>query len=233
MLLLARWQLHRADEKIALQEAADTARQTEAVQLDTQNADKLDSLASNYGRVSLTGRWRAGQQFLWDNRIHKGLAGFEVITPLSLSDGRLVLVNRGWIEPGTSRSDLPDVTFAEPEAQASDVTGLEINLVGLFSRPSRGFAQGPPYEESEKWPRILQYFEYDLISQALGSQVLPGVVQVLDASLDEQSVTDSTTWLTPNWQPAASGPAKHYSYAFQWFVKRQSETDSNGNSQDE
>lgn len=221
MLLLARWQLLRADEKIALQQAADAARQSLPVDLSTSAAADLDLLAKRYGRVSVSGQWVLDRQFLWDNRSNKGRAGFEVITPLELDNGKLVLVNRGWIAPGVSRSDLPDVSMAVAEStqtESGSIVDTGVHVTGLFSRPSRGFAQGEPFIESSQWPRTLQYFEYASISDSLGAQVLPGVVQVLDASQEEQSVDASSTWLIPNWQPAASGPAKHYSYAFQWFA---------------
>ena len=29
---------------------------------------------------------------------------------------------------------------------------------------------------------------------------------------------ETPLWFVANWQPAASGPEKHYSYAFQWFA---------------
>ncbi len=47
-------------------------------------------------------------QFLLDNMTHAGRAGYEVLTPLLLDDGRVLLVNRGWLPlPDGRRDELP------------------------------------------------------------------------------------------------------------------------------
>lgn len=211
MLYLGSWQVNRAALKVTMQAASEQASLTAAVPI-TQLTDLLSSAAS-YTRVSVSGEYDVGRQFLWDNRTHKGQAGFEVITPLKLEAGSWVLINRGWIAPGVSRADLPDVALPE------GVTTVSIEA--LLSRPSKGFASGEAIPDEGPWPRLLQFFDYEAIAAVLGEPVLPVVVQVqaLATSGDEVMVyTPRPEWLKANWQPAASGPAKHYSYAFQWFA---------------
>ena len=213
MLWLGNWQLQRAALKVSLQESAESARDAAPVPL-LDIAD-LEHAAARYQRVSLQGRYDAQRQFLWDNRTHQGRAGFEVLVPLRLADGRWVLVNRGWIAPGASRQQLPDVQLPKSASQVA------ISIDGLLSRPSKGFASGPAVVSVGSWPRLLQYFDYEAIGTALGEPILPVVVQVQTLDTDAVGVTVLTSrpeWLTANWQPAASGPAKHYSYAFQWFA---------------
>lgn len=213
MLWLGSWQLQRAALKISLQESAELARDAAATPI--ADIDDIMKAAASYQRVSLQGRYDAERQFLWDNRTHKGNAGFEVLVPLKLANGQSVLVNRGWIAPGASRQQLPAVELPQSVMQETIV------IDGFLSRPSQGFASGPAVALAQTWPKVLQYFDYDAISVELGEPILPVVVQAQAVDTDAVSVsvlTSRSEWLTANWQPAASGPAKHYSYAFQWFA---------------
>ena len=228
MLSLGRWQLQRADEKIALLESAERARTGPAVAIET--IEDVPAAAAEYRRVRLEGRWEGKRQFLWDNRAHAGRAGFEVITPFRTVGGALVLVNRGWIAPGASRApeDRPDVSLPPAATEA------RIELDGLLSRPSKGFASGPALIADGPWPQLLQYLDYAAISEALGEPIVAALVQARTApdtsgfageapvdeasSLPGTSSAGRTALLTPNWRPAASGPEKHYGYAFQWFA---------------
>ncbi len=220
MLMLGRWQLDRASEKVRMSEAADAARRAPAQMITAIN--DVDAAASAYTRVQINGQWLADRQFLWDNRTHKGRAGFEVITPMRTSDGLLVLINRGWLPLGASRAELPDVSIP------SEFVDSVQTVTGYFTRPSKGFASGEASPRDADWPKLLQFYDYPLIEDFLSATVVHGVVQVLE--LDGADAVDATLpgavdssnsaglWFTGNWQADASGPAKHYSYAFQWFA---------------
>ncbi|MBX2879790.1 MAG: SURF1 family protein [Granulosicoccus sp.] len=213
MLWLGNWQLDRAALKLTMQEAAEQANVATAVPI--LSIQDYNQAAARFRRISVEGEYLSDRQLLWDNRTHRGQAGYEVVTPLRLSNGQLVLLNRGWIAMGQWRDQLPDV------ALPATVIGQTVLLEGYVSAPSKGFASGPAMQATDQWPRVLQYFDYDQISKALQAPLLPVVVQ--GQALDEraQAVTVLTSrpeWLTANWQPAASGPTKHYSYAFQWFA---------------
>ncbi len=225
MLMLGRWQLDRAAEKIRMGLAADAARQAPALAI-TEISDP-ESAADVYTRVKIAGHWLAESQFLWDNRTFKGRAGFEIITPMRTSGGELVLINRGWLPLGVSRSDLPDVSIP-PEF----IDSVQV-VTGYLSQPSKGFASGEASRRDAEWPKLLQYFDYSLIEELLAEPVFAGVVQVqelggpagdLGAGGVGEGVTgdggadQSVLWFTGNWEADASGPAKHYSYAFQWFA---------------
>lgn len=213
MLWLGNWQLDRAALKVTLQQAAENSLTVDAVAL--QSVDDVDEAAAMYKRVSLAGKYYPEKQFLWDNRTYKGQAGYEVISPILLDNGAVALVNRGWVAPGPSRLQLPDISLPVTVADAS------ITIEGYLSQPSKGFASGDAVTGVDRWPRLLQFFDYDAIGQTLGERVIPAVVQPQTLGVDAISTTVLTPrpeWLAANWQPAASGPAKHYSYAFQWFA---------------
>lgn len=213
MLWLGNWQLNRAALKVSMAEAAEQSRNAAAVPL--SDIGDIEQAAVSYTRVTLQGEYDGAHQFLWDNRTHKGQAGFEVLVPVHLADGQWVLVNRGWVAPGPSRAQLPDVSLP-PSAMTTP-----IEMEGFLSRPSKGFASGEALPDEGPWPRLLQYMDYQAISDALGGPVVPAVVQAQTLAEDGSERTVLTArpeWLIANWQPSASGPAKHYSYAFQWFA---------------
>ena len=203
-----------------MREAADAARDAPAKMITEINDVK--AAANAYTRVQISGEWLADRQFLWDNRTHKGRAGFEVITPMRTADGLLVLINRGWLPLGASRDELPDVSLS------SELVDSVQTVTGYFTRPSKGFAGGDASSRDADWPKLLQFYDYPLIEDLLSAAIVPGVVQVLELDAAGGGVTKSPTlvdsvespglWLTGNWQADASGPAKHYSYAFQWFA---------------
>lgn len=213
MLSLANWQLDRAALKVSMQ--ASTEKAMNAVAEPISAVEDLRAAATRYQRVQVQGAYDPDRQFLWDNRTHKGQAGYEVISVLALDDGRNVLVNRGWLPPGASRQELPDISIE------SSVLSNAVTLEGFLSTPSKGFASGNAVTGGDGWPKLLQYFDYDAVSEVLGEAILPVVVQAQALSIDATSplvLTSRPEWLAANWQPAASGPAKHYSYAFQWFA---------------
>ncbi|MGQ7846819.1 SURF1 family protein [Granulosicoccus sp. 3-233] len=213
MLWLGNWQLNRAALKVSMAEAAEASRRAPAIPL--TNIEDIEAAAASYTRVSMQGEYDGTRQLLWDNRTHKGQAGFEVLVPLQLEGGQWVLVNRGWIAPGPSRAQLPTVSLPETASERS------VAIEGFLSRPSKGFASGEALPEEGEWPQLLQYLDYQAIEKVLGVPLLPVLVQaqtLAEDGSDRTVLTARPEWLIANWQPSASGPAKHYSYAFQWFA---------------
>ena len=118
---LGLWQLDRLEQRRAYN--AEVMRQTALAPL------KLDPLAHPpvrpsalvYRRAAAAGRFELDRQFVEMARSRNGAPGVYVLTPLALSDGRRVLVNRGWVYSPDART--VDLTrFAEPES--TTVRGL-------------------------------------------------------------------------------------------------------------
>jgi len=207
LLSLGTWQMNRAAEKSAILDNASHSAAIDPISI--ESLSNVVIAAEQHTKVAVVGTYLADKQFLWDNRVHKGQAGFEVITPLMLKNGTAVLVNRGWVPPGATRQNLPDVTLsAELQTQLQEFNGL-------FSRPSKGLASGLAFEQAGEWPKILQFFDYAAIEQQLGHSLVQGVMQPQTASTPQ----DRPDLYSANWEPTEKmGPAKHYSYAFQWFA---------------
>ncbi len=193
-----RWQWHRGIEKeAAWREFA--AAEGPAM---SPGAAPLDALP-RFARVRLAGRYDAAHQFLLDNRTHDGAAGYEVLTPFELDDGRLVLVNRGWISFSGYRDRLPDIALPGAGAPVT-VTGR------LEELPHEGMAAGrAPPAAGDAWPKVTSFPYIGEIEAALGR-----AVEVRQLLLDPSQPAGYVR----EWRPPGIPPERHLSYAVQWWL---------------
>jgi surfeit locus 1 family protein len=188
-----------------------TARQAQWDEF-SRGADKALALDSRgigdvhrFQRVSVSGRYDPLHQFLLDNRTHDGRAGYEVLTPLARPEGRVVLVDRGWVPFPGSRKELPDVALRQVDPTAPvTVTGRSDDL------PTAGLAAGraaPPNDGV--WPQVTSYPTMSELSTALQRTLEPRIV-LLDPQEPNGYVRD--------WHPPGMQPVRHWSYAIQWWA---------------
>jgi cytochrome oxidase assembly protein ShyY1 len=127
MVMLGNWQLHRYQERSAINDRIDAADSTQAVPLTsiltapsgagTAGASPGKSLA--WTKVTVTGRYDTTHEIQARGRTVDGDVGFEIVTPLVLADGSAVLVDRGWVPaPAGGASAAPSV----PAAPSGEVT---------------------------------------------------------------------------------------------------------------
>ncbi len=199
LVALGMWQLSRAAEKQVLDDRFEARAKLAPMVLEGSVSDYA---ALRYRQSRLTGRFATNTNFLLDNRIHRGTAGYHVLTPLLLANGKdAVLVNRGWVGVGASREDVPTIT----------TTADEITLRGMISSPpAEVMLLGPGGYQAGNWPRVIQYVDINRMEQATGLNLLPLVVLLHP---------DSTSGFIRHWQPVGSsmGAARHRAYAIQWF----------------
>src|SRR5947207_2020195 len=100
------WQRARMEAKESLRAQLDAASANAPASLPPHVADWS---AWRFRPVTATGAFDAGHQILIDNKVRAGSVGFDVVTPLRLTDGRIVLVDRGFVAGGPSRQMLPNV----------------------------------------------------------------------------------------------------------------------------
>ncbi|NGX17474.1 SURF1 family protein [Wenzhouxiangella sp. XN24] len=194
LLFLGSWQLDRAGQKQALFDAF--AAGGPAVALDAESAG-LEELR-RYAPVEATGRYLAERQFLLDNMVAGGQAGYRVWTPLLVGEDRVVLVDRGWVPRDFSAEQAPDVAVDPgPRTVAGLLDRLPRPGIELDTRMAPG------------WPKVVQFPTLDELSEALGRTVMPGVL-LLDAAEPDGYLRD--------WRASDFGPERHLGYAFQWFA---------------
>lgn len=99
LLVLGTWQLDRRTEKHAL--LAAIAANAAAPPVETIGAD-----AGEFRRVRLTGTVDPTRALGLINRLRDGVMGVALVVPLTLPDGTLVMVDRGW-RPALDRSGAP------------------------------------------------------------------------------------------------------------------------------
>lgn len=194
LLVLGTWQVNRAAAKQALFD--DFAAGGEAVALG-EDPGRLDALR-RYTPLEATGSYMPQRQFLLDNMVRDGQAGYRVLTPLRLDENTAVLVDRGWVARDFSQGALPDI----------DVDAQERTVSGKLDRlPRPGIALDAELEPG--WPKVVQFPTFDELSGELELRLVPGLL-LLDASDPDGFRRD--------WRPSDFGPERHIGYAVQWFA---------------
>jgi surfeit locus 1 family protein len=204
--LLGRWQWQRADEK-RLQLAAFAAGSLQQLDLGSQTLAQLPRFA----QVKVSGHFDVAHQFLLDNISHAGQAGYEVLTPLWLPDGRTLLVNRGWLPlRNQQRALLPDIALNSKVTENSESSLLQLRT-RVDELPSTGLAAGraPPTTDNI-WPKLTSFPTSAELAAALGRSI--EARQLLLAA--DQPAGYLRDWQPPN---ASFGPPRHISYAIQWW----------------
>ena len=121
---LANWQFTRNAQRSAQLALVEQNYDAPPVPLDEliPAGGELDP-ADEWRPVVLTGSYLADDQLLVRGRAHGGTAAYEVLVPFELEDGRVLLVDRGWVPPGETQNE-PDVVPAPPEGDVTVIVRL-------------------------------------------------------------------------------------------------------------
>ncbi|TFD50415.1 SURF1 family protein [Cryobacterium sp. Hh11] len=126
--LLANWQLDVGQQKSARNDVIVANFSATPVPIE----EALPTLRfydanQNWRRVTITGVYRPDDELMVRNRSNSGNNGFEILTPLQLSDGSSFMVDRGWVAPSPDDALAPD---SIPQAASGTVK------VVVWLRPS-------------------------------------------------------------------------------------------------
>ena len=147
-----------------------------------------------YGQVS--GLLLFDKEILVGPKPLEGAIGYNIITPLKLSSGEYILVNRGWIDE--SKKDTLQ-THAKPQNS--------INVDGIFRKPQWNNFTPNNSPENDIWTKL------DITQIAQAKTVAPIAPVMLYAS--NLSVTfDDIILQDHKWYPRN----KHKQYAIFWFA---------------
>ena len=160
----------------------------------------IDNKSQIWDRVYVSGTWMSSQQILIDNVIHRGIAGFKVITPLKIEGlNKIILIDRGWIKQNEYRDDIPEINIVEQNETVSGI--LELPELGLVLSDNL---------VTDEWPKISQTKNFDTISKEYDLELYPMILladPVHKNSLEYIKIT-----------PTNMTPIKHYGYSSQWFL---------------
>jgi surfeit locus 1 family protein len=194
--MLGRWQLHRAEQKEAIQSRLE--RQAKLPTLTGQAVITSNDPGALLQRsVSVRGRWLADRTIFLDNRPMGGRQGLYVVTPLALEgDQAVVLVQRGWVPRNfMDRSLVPVI----------GTPGGTVSIEGRIAPPP-----GKLYEFTvAESGHIRQNLDIKNFSAEIGVPLQSWTIQQLGTASDG---------LSRQWPVVSAGIEKHYGYAFQWFA---------------
>ena len=190
-VFLGIWQIERAANKEALLQDFNSEQESPPTRLTSQSP--------NWSRVFVDGVFDSSRQILIDNQVHNGKVGYKIFTPFRFDDNKIVLVDRGWIGQGQSRSDLPQLNILEKKSR----------IIATVTSPEQGVLAGSELLTNE-WPRVSQSKAVEVIALAFNEPILD-IVLVLDPGSSQ--ITEFIQI-----KPFAITPVKHYGYAMQWFT---------------
>lgn len=198
-LSLGAWQINRANEK---QDFLNTQAQrvNDSVQLTSETAD--DATALRYKPTTVVGHYDSTKQFLLDNQINTGKAGYFVFTPFKLANSnKAILVNRGWIPLIEPRATLPNVDFQSES---------EVTLNGrLNTFPSIGLKLEGANQPTNTNPAVVGIIDAKILATQLGYELF---------NLQLELAPDAANGFKREWAAEKiMQPEQHLAYALQWF----------------
>lgn len=149
MLGLGTWQVQRLQWKTALIAEREARLNADPVPLP---ADLDDPDAYNFRPVTVTGRFLHAQELYLAGRNKGRRPGYGIVTPLERPDGRVVLIDRGWVP-----LDLKD-----PATRAAGQVEGTVTITGIARLPQSAGWLMPDHEASENF-----WFTIDL--EAMGA----------------------------------------------------------------
>lgn len=193
--MIGNLQRSRAEQKQAAFDRIDRARHNAPIQV---GISPVDAPLLDRQPAVARGRWMADKSILVDNRVHNGVAGYHVITPLRIEGADIcILVNRGWIAAPRLRSELPVLP---------PLAGTVVDVAGIARiLPARTYELGPEIAEGIVW----QNLTLERFRAWSGLELQPIVLLQTDAAGDG---------LVRDWLPAESGALKHWGFALLWYL---------------
>ena len=222
---LGQWQLRRADEKQQAQALLTARQQLPAWQAADWPCDGRAADALPVQRTAqLTGTWLTERTVWLDNRTQQGRTGFEVVTPLrlhapgSVCDGRLLLVQRGWVpRHAHDRQHVPDLhTTTGLVTVPGRVVATVSRVYQLGAEPSPVAASASAVTAHNPPALIRQNVDAAFWQAWLGQSPLPGAL--LQVQAEPESPPTAPAVLSRQWAAPDLGRDKHLAYAAQWFA---------------
>lgn len=204
MIRLGVWQLGRADEKqiILNQQVAQSSTEVVNFQELLNDGELHNNL--RFKQVVVEGEYDPNRSIFLDNQVFDSQVGYLLFTAMRLQGGdQWILVNRGWLPVGESRSELP--TYATKQG----VQQVRGRLNFFPARPpmlSEDFA----LPNGSVWP----YLPIQELAEKMKISLLPMVVELAPEFDGEADPNLHRRWRAINDQWVAT----HKGYAFQWFA---------------
>ncbi|KOG33911.1 SURF1 family cytochrome oxidase biogenesis protein [Streptomyces resistomycificus] len=204
MIRLGIWQMHRYDERTARNQLVSTALSAEPVPVERLTSPgHTVTRNERYRSVTAKGHFDTDEEVVVRRRVNADeTVGFHVLTPFVLDDGKVLLVNRGWIPAdGPSQTAFPKIPA--PAAGETTVTG---RLMPDETTAASGIKnlKGLP-------DRQVMLINSEQEARRLGVPVLGGYI----AQTAPEPKGDTPELVG---RPGDEDAALNYAYAFQWWL---------------
>ena len=200
---LGAWQIRRAHEKEALFAAFAGAATHAPIALDEA---RREAGAMRYPQVRLRGHYEPGHSYVLDNQVRDGHDGVMVFDVFEPDDGSAALLaNRGFLARDA---------HGDPPAIPLPPSGEQV-LIALYApAPGTGLRLGGnPLPRQTTWPKTSIYLDLHEIEADLDRKLDPRVLLLMPGN--ENAARSA---FVREWQPTVFPPARHYGYAFTWFM---------------
>ncbi len=195
---LANWQFERNESRAEQIRLVEENYDAAPVPLgDVIGGDGELDPADEWHPVSLRGEYLRDEQLLVRNRPHGGTSAFEVLVPFRDADGRVFIVDRGWVAPG--EGDVPDAVPAPPTGEVEVVVRLRPG------EPLPASGRGAPEGQ-------LPTIHLPAVANLVGGNVITGAYGQL-VSEDPAAENRLGGFGSPT-----DDPGPHLSYAVQWIL---------------
>ncbi len=201
---LGLWQLDRLEQRRAFNAHVLAMRALPPLELN--RSGERDLRAMEYRAVVAWGTFDFIHQVALRNQYHQGRLGYRLLTPLRLSDGRAILVDRGWIP--AEGNEHPEGWMRYREADPVEVQGvirLGVSTTPLGGRADPTLAPGQARLDFWNFPNV------ERIAAQIPYPVLPVYIQMNPMPGDEEPPIP-----LPIEIELTEGP--HLGYAVQWFL---------------
>ncbi|MER6071369.1 SURF1 family protein [Streptomyces sp. NPDC001817] len=202
MIRLGFWQKHRYEERTARNDLVSSALHARPVPVEQlASPGHAVTRTEKYRTVTATGTFDTAREEVVRRRTNSdGEVGFHVLTPFVLTDGRVLLVNRGWIPANGAQTAFPKIPA--PPSGRTTVTG---RLMADETTAASGIknVQGLP-------DRQIMLINSAQEAHRLGAQVLGGYVEQTAPTPKDgpEQISD----------PGSEDAPLNYAYMIQWWL---------------
>jgi len=193
-LALGTWQVQRLHWKEGL--IAERTAQLTATPVPLPANPPPEDPALDFRRVTVTGTFLHDKELYLAARSLRGNPGYDVVTPLRRDDGRVVLVDRGWVPPERKM----------PDKRAEGQVGGRVSIDGIArTRFRKGYFQ----PDNDVAKNVWFWIDLGAMGRATGVEPLPVLIE---------AGADTTPGGTPKGgQTRIDLVNNHLSYVVTWY----------------
>lgn len=203
MIRLGIWQKHRYEMRTARNDLVSSALHAEPVPVERlTSAGHAVTSTEKYRTVTATGTFDTAREEVVRRRTNSDdEVGFHVLTPFVLTDGKVVLVNRGWIPANGAQTTFPKI----PAPPVGKVT-----IKGRLKADETTAASG--IKEIKGLPdRQIMLINSEEQARRLGATVLGGYIE----QTAPEAKGDSPEQIS---DPGSEDAPLNYAYMIQWWL---------------